>query len=380
MPELPRTQYAKSGDVHIAYQVSGHGPIDLVFVPGFVSHLEYDWEHPLRARFFHRLAAFSRLIRFDKRGTGLSDRGVEMPTLEQRMDDVRAVMDAVGSQRAALIGVSEGGPMSILFAATYPERTAALVIYGSYARRSWAPDYPCGWTDDQWRLGLERLERDWGGSSWGTEIWAPSWPTTRLPEVPRRLHAIGGEPRGGRRGLADEQGHRRPAHPAHGPRAHPGPAPHRRPARPSSSTARYLAERIPGAKLVELPGRDHLPWAGDADAILERDRGVPDRRPARRRARPRAGHGALHRHRRRRPSARPSSATGAGATSSPRHYALVRRELERFRGREIDTAGDGFFAAFDGPARAIRCAPPFATASRSLGLEVRAGSTPASAR
>ena len=157
MSELPRTQYAKSGDVHIAYQVNGRGPIDLVFVPGFVSHLEYDWEHPLPARFFQRLSSSSRLIRFDKRGTGLSDRVAEMPTLEQRMDDVRAVMDAVGSQRAALFGISEGGPMSVLFAATYPERTTALVLYGSYARRSWAPDHPFGWTEEQWNLALERL-------------------------------------------------------------------------------------------------------------------------------------------------------------------------------------------------------------------------------
>ena len=222
MPELPRTQYAKSGDVHIAYQVSGHGPIDLVFVPGFVSHLEYDWEHPLPARFFHRFEAFSRLIRFDKRGTGLSDRGVEMPTLEQRMDDVRVVMDAVGSQRAALIGVSEGGPMSILFAATYPERTAALVIYGSYARRSWAPDHPCGWTDDQWRLGLRAARAGLGRQLVGHGDLGPEHgPRRELQEVPRRLHAIRGEPRGGRRGLADEQGHRRPAHPAHGPRPPP---------------------------------------------------------------------------------------------------------------------------------------------------------------
>jgi pimeloyl-ACP methyl ester carboxylesterase len=123
-------------------------------------HLEHEWEHPLPARFFQRLSSFSRLIRFDKRGTRLSDRAVEIPTLEQRMDDVRAVM--VGSQRAALSGVSEGGPMSVLFAATYPERTARLVLYGSYARRSWAPDHPFGWTEEQWSVALERLERDWG--------------------------------------------------------------------------------------------------------------------------------------------------------------------------------------------------------------------------
>src|SRR5262245_6376283 len=138
MTGTPKTRYARSGDLHIAYQVMGEAALDLVFVPGFVSHLEQDWQSPATATCLGRLASFSRLIRFDKRGTGLSDRVGGMPTLEQRMDDVRAVMDSVGSERAALFGVSEGGPMSVLFAATYPERTSALVLYGTYARRSWA--------------------------------------------------------------------------------------------------------------------------------------------------------------------------------------------------------------------------------------------------
>jgi pimeloyl-ACP methyl ester carboxylesterase len=169
MSDLPRTRYVKSGEVHIAYQVLGDGPIDLLWVPGFVSHLEYDWEHPRPARFFRRLASFSRLIRFDKRGTGLSDR-VAIPTLEEPMDDVRAVLDATGSSRAALIGVSEGGPMSLLYAATYPERTSALVLYGSYARRAWAPDHPFGVTSERMRGILETLEKDWGASV-AMEIW-----------------------------------------------------------------------------------------------------------------------------------------------------------------------------------------------------------------
>src|SRR5207247_3765819 len=156
------TQYTKSGDLHIAYQVSGAGGLDLVMVPGFVSHLEYGWEHPWAANYFERLGTFSRLIRFDKRGTGLSDRIGGIPTLEQRMDDVRAVMDAAGSERAALLGVSEGGPMSLLFAATYPERTSALVLYGSYARRSWAPDHPFGHTDEEWRGMIAAIDTSWG--------------------------------------------------------------------------------------------------------------------------------------------------------------------------------------------------------------------------
>jgi pimeloyl-ACP methyl ester carboxylesterase len=173
MPSLPKTQYTKSGDLHIAYQVTGKGPFDLVFVPGFVSHLEYQWEYPGSARLFERLGSFSRLICFDKRGTGLSDRVGNIPTLEQRMDDVRAVMDAIGSERAALFGISEGGPMSLLFAATYPERTSALVLYGSYARRTWAADHPVGRTAEEMGGVIEAMERDWGGPV-AVDLWAPS--------------------------------------------------------------------------------------------------------------------------------------------------------------------------------------------------------------
>src|SRR6516225_292424 len=146
----PETRYAKSGDVHIAYQVTGEGSVQLVFVPGFVSHVEANWQAPARAKFFRRLAAFSQLILFDKRCTGLSHRTSPIVTLEQRMDDVRAVMEGVGWERAALFGISEGGPMSILFAATYPERTTALVMYGAYAKRAWAEDHPSGWGDEEW--------------------------------------------------------------------------------------------------------------------------------------------------------------------------------------------------------------------------------------
>src|SRR5262245_676041 len=170
----PETRYAQSGDVGIAYQVLGDGPLDLLIVPGFISHLEQAWEEPGYVRFLQSLASFSRLIRFDKRGTGLSDRTTETPSLEQRMDDVRVVMDAVGSRRAALFGVSEGGPMSILFAATFPERTAALILYGSIARGAWAPDYPWGpKTDAEYDAWLDKLRKNWGGSE-SVEWWAPS--------------------------------------------------------------------------------------------------------------------------------------------------------------------------------------------------------------
>src|SRR5262247_2267471 len=206
MSDLPRTRYVKSGEVHIAYQVLGDGPIDLLWVPGFVSHLEYDWEHPRPARFFRRLASFSRLIRFDKRGTGLSDR-VAIPTLEERMDDVRAVLDATGSSRAALIGVSEGGPMSLLYAATYPERTSALVLYGSYARRAWAPDHPFGVTSERMRGILETLEKDWGASV-AMEIWSPSMLGDRLQAVASDISKTCGKSRRSDFRDADEHGDR----------------------------------------------------------------------------------------------------------------------------------------------------------------------------
>src|SRR6267378_4560979 len=160
----PQTRYTRSGDVNIAYQVIGEGPLDLVYVMGWVTNLEAFWQEPSVARFFQRLASFSRLILFDKRGTGLSDRVPisELPTLEQRMDDVRAVMDAAGSERAALFGVSEGGPMCALFAATYPKRTSALVMAGSYARRKSAPDYPWGMTEAEVEAFIEHVEESWG--------------------------------------------------------------------------------------------------------------------------------------------------------------------------------------------------------------------------
>ena len=162
MAEIPSTHYVKSDDVHIAYQVIGEGSFDLLFVPGFVSNVETIWQSPEQSAFFRRLASFSRLILFDKRGTGMSDRSSQIFTLEQRMHDVQAILDAVGSKRAALFGISEGGPMSLLYTATYPERTSALVLYGSYAKRSWAPDYLFGWTDEQWQAVLDDIEHNWG--------------------------------------------------------------------------------------------------------------------------------------------------------------------------------------------------------------------------
>ncbi len=369
----PVTRYAKSGDVHIAYQVVGEGPIDLVFVPGFVSHVEASWQTPNREKFFSRLASFSRLILFDKRGTGLSDRSSQLFTLEQRMDDVRAVMDAVGSERAAVFGISEGGPMSILFAATYPERTSALVMYGTYAKRAWAEDHPFGWKDEDWEKFFTNVERHWGTPRGiDLNVWAPSvasdertssnvaaymraaaspgavkavmqmnreidvrnvLPTVRVPTLIAH--------RTGDRNISIEQ-------------------------------ARYMAERMPNARFVELPGEDHMLWFGDRETLLgeveEFLTGVrhdpePDRVLAT----------VLF--------SDIVDATKRAAELGDRqwrdllaaHHSLIRKELGRFRGLEIDTAGDGFFATFDGPARAIRCAEAIQNAVTQLGLTIRTG-------
>jgi class 3 adenylate cyclase len=370
MPSPPKTQYAKSGDLHIAYQVTGTGPLDLVFVPGFVSHLEYQWEYPESVRFFERLSSFSRLIRFDKRGTGLSDRVGGIPTLEQRMDDVRAVMDAVGSERAALFGVSEGGPMSLLFAATYPERTSALVVYGSYARRAWAPDHPFGRTNEEMGRVIETMEREWGGPV-GVEIWAPSlmgderfkqwWANyLRLAASPGAAVAVM------RMNMEIDVRHVLPLVRV------PALVIHRTGDRLTRvEQGRYLAERIPGARLAELPGDDHLPFFNSDQIIDEVEEFLTGTRHA--------------------PEADRVLATvlftdivgsteRAAAIGDRRwhellggYYGTARRELARFRGREIDTAGDGFFAAFDGPARAIRCAEAISAGVRPLGIEIRAG-------
>jgi pimeloyl-ACP methyl ester carboxylesterase len=261
------TKYTKTGDLSIAYQVVGHGPLDLVLVHGFVSHLEVAWEEPHLAQFLNRLASFSRLILFDKRGTGLSDPVADPPTFPQRMDDIRAVMDAVGSERAALMGISEGGPLSIVFACTYPERTQALIAYGSYARWRQDVDYPWGRTPAQYDGFLEGIARAWETGEW----WIQHNPTALAEERYRtwwaRYLRAAASP-----GMATAlvkmnseidvrdvlPGVQVPTLVLH---------------RTNElwfdvGNARYLAQRIPRAKLVELPGVDHVPWVGDAEAVL----------------------------------------------------------------------------------------------------------------
>ncbi len=367
----PETRYVKSGDVHIAYQVVGDGPIDLVFVPGFVSHLEYQWELPAGARLFERLASFSRLIRFDKRGTGLSDRVLEVPTLEQRMDDVRIVMDAVGSKRAAVFGISEGGPMSALFAATYPERTAALILYGTFARSAWAEDHPWGRTAAEHQSRQEHLGRTWGTGQI-VDTFAPSdagnaavrrwWGNfERLSASPGAMLAVI------RMNYEIDARHVLPLVQS------PTLILHRSDDKVVNvEQARYLARNIPNARFVELPGSDHVPWAGNVDEITNeiqefltgaRTAAEPDRVLA-----------TLVF------TDLVDSTKRAASLGDQRwrglleqHHAAIRRELARFRGREIDCAGDGFLATFDGPARAVRCATAIRDAVAALGLEVRAG-------
>jgi pimeloyl-ACP methyl ester carboxylesterase len=368
----PEIRYAKSDGVHIAYTVLGRGPIDLVYVPGWVSHLDCAWEEPDFARYYERLAAFSRLILFDKRGTGLSDRAADLPTLEQRMDDVRAVMDAAGSARAAVMGVSEGGVMSALFAATYPERTSALILYATYARRIWAPDYPWAPTSEERQQYVDAIERGWGTELTELAIYAPTMASDerfrRWWDRYRRLSASPGAALALAR-MNTEADIRRVLPSIRVPTL----VLHRTGDRDMNvAEGRYIAARIPGAKFVELPGEDHLPFLGDADALLDeveefltgvRRGPEPDRVLAT----------ILF--------ADIVASTERAASAGDRrwrtvlesYHTMAQAEIERHRGRVIDTAGDGIFAAFDGPARAVRCACAIGECARTMGLEVRAG-------
>ena len=367
---MRETRYAKSGDVSIAYQVVGDGPLDLVYVHGWVSNVEYGWEVPPLARFLGRLASFSRLILFDRRGTGLSDRVPEhrLPTLEERMDDVRTVLDEVGSERAAIFGVSEGGALSALFAATYPKRTVALVTFGIFAKRVWSADYPWAPTPEERRKEFESVEREWGRGAVGAIVpSADEALTRRIAAFFRHSASPGAALALLKMNTEIDVRHVLPA--IHVPTL----VIHRTGDRDANvEEGRWIASQIPGAKFVELPGEDHVPWVGDqdivADEIEEFLTGV-------------------------RPQPEPDrvlatvlftdivSSTARAAELGDRrwrqllaaHDAAARRELERFQGREVKTLGDGFLTTFDGPARAIRAACAIRDAVRDLSLEVRAG-------
>jgi pimeloyl-ACP methyl ester carboxylesterase len=373
MNDLPTTRYVKSDDVHIAYQVFGEGPLDLLFVPGFVSNIEAVWQSPDHSAFFRRLASFSRVIMFDKRGTGMSDRGSQIFTLEQRMHDVQAVLDEVGCERAALFGVSEGGPMSLLYSATYPARTSALVLYGTYAKRSWAPDYPFGWKDDQWERVFDNFKRHWGTTqSLAVTLFAPSLAADRQAAERVASYTRAAASPGAAVAIMQMNREIDVRHVLPTIRI-PTLILHRTADRViDAAHAHYMAERIPGAKLVELAGVDHNYVAGDRDALLDQVEAFLT--------------GTRHVHEPERVLATVLFVDIVGSTQRAAvlgdsawrelleaFYAKARAVLEQYRGREINTSGDGLLAAFDGPARAVRCAAAIRDGVRSLGLEVRCG-------
>jgi pimeloyl-ACP methyl ester carboxylesterase len=369
----PETRYARSGDLHIAYQVVGSGPQDLVFVHGWISHIEHVWEEPSLARFFSRLASFTRLILLDKRGTGMSDPVPldRLPTLEERMDDVRAVMNAAGSERAALFGTSEAGALNLLFAATHPDRTTALVLLNSYARIAWDHDYPWGISAESAEELLKAIEAGWGHGVAFEALVASQANDPAMRTWWARYQRLAASPGAAvtllRRAFnTDARGvlstirvptliMHRSGDPFTGP-----------------EHGRYLAQHISGAHFVELSGVDHLLFAEDADRIVAEVRefltGIREEREAERVLATVLFVDIVD-------STARAAALGDRRWRDllDRYYGVVRAELARFRGRELDTAGDGVFASFDGPARAIRCGVSLKNGLRSLGISVRVG-------
>jgi pimeloyl-ACP methyl ester carboxylesterase/class 3 adenylate cyclase len=369
--ENPRTRYARSGDAHIAYQVFGDGELDLVVVPGFVSNIEFYWQVPGIRRIMERMASYARVVLFDKRGTGLSDPVADVPPLEQRMDDMQAVMDAAGVERAALYGISEGGPASLLFAATYPDRVSALVIYGSTPRFSAAEDFPWGASAEELEAMIEEAERDWGeGALLG--YFAPSSADDEMiQEVWGHFLRAGASPAMGIRVLRSwhEFDIRDILPSIHVPTL----VIHRKGDRICPvEGARLMADLIEGARYVELDEPDHLPFLGDVDRIGDE---VEEFLTGTRRARPADRILATVMFTDIVDSTRRASHLGDRRWGElrARHDEITRRQLERFRGKEVKTLGDGFLATFDGPARAVECACAIRDGVQTLGIEVRAG-------
>jgi pimeloyl-ACP methyl ester carboxylesterase len=368
MDQLPATRYARSGDAGIAYQVLGEGPPDVLMVPGFPSHLELAWEYPRLASFYRQLASVCRLIVMDKRGIGLSDRvpPSQLPGIEQRTDDVRAVLDAVGSDRAALVGASDGGPIAAFFAATYPERTDRLALINTYARRIRSKDYPWAPTADSWAAFESDVRNHWGdplfvenlAPGYASDMEFLAWwarllrqsispgsavayfamnrdvlpaihvPTLVLHRTGDRINPVGG--------------------------------------------GRFMADQIPGARMVELPGNEHHPWLGDSATLLgeleefltgTRGGAASDRVLATLLFTDIVG-------------STPTAARlgdRAWKVLLEAHRDIVRSELQRHHGREVGTTGDGFLALFDGPARAVRCALAIIGRLAEIGVSIRAG-------
>lgn len=368
---VPDTRYTKSGEIHIAYQVVGDGSRDVLYLPGIFAHIELQWEEPSYARFLRRLSSFSRLITLDMRGTGLSDRSAQLPLLEHQMDDVTSVLDAAGSDRAVVFGVSQSGPMAALYAATNPQRTQALILYGAYASSVAKPGYPWGrshaWVEEY----HETLDSKWGQGAFLRDV-APSRQSDdafrrwwgrfeRYSSSPGNALAFG---------QAHVQDDVRDVLPTIS-------VPTLVIQRDSDSYrdvghGRFLASQIPGAKYVEVPGSDHLPYIGDQDAIIDEIEefltGV-------------------------RPGAEPQrvlatvlftdivGSTEMAANLGDRewrnvldaHFLRAEQVLERYRGRLIKTMGDGLLATFDGPARGVRCATEIRDSVREIGIHIRAG-------
>jgi len=373
--DMPETLYVRSGDVAIAYQVLGAGPFDVVFAPGSVSHVELNWDSAGLAALLRGIAGHARLIVFDKRGTGLSDRDVGVPTLEDRSDDIRAVMDAAGSQRAALVGVSEGVPMSVVFAASYPERVSALVLYGGMARQLWAPNYQFGTPERLYRRDLEEGVEAFMTPGGLEALARNGFPSAEEEEVRAvaRIFRYGASPAASealdRMNMSIDVREVLPVISAPALVLHQRSDPYVR-----TEHGRYLAEHIPGAVFAELDGDGHILTPSDARQILALM--IPFLQEAAARKAPEPDKVLA--------TILFSDIVGSTARAAElgdrqwrqllaEHHARVRGQLARFRGVELDTAGDGFFARFDGPARGIRCAVAIRDALRDLGLEVRLG-------
>jgi len=375
--DLPETRYALSGDVSIAYQVHGEGTTDLIVCPGWISNVELTWEDESATAHWRRLGEFARVIRFDKRGTGLSDRGVGIADMETRMDDIRAVLDAVGSERAFVMGASEGGPLAALFAAAYPERTAGLILWGAAPRFTRAPGFPWGPTREQYLAGVEDYSRRWGSRELAAEMLAGAGESPSDDDVDFVVKRMLRSASPGAIRQLDLMNLEIDVRDAVQAIRTPTLVMHRKgdPNVPVEA-GRWFAEHIPGARLLEFEGTEHMIAGGDPESV---ERALREFLSSVAQADTAA--------------AEPESVLATvlftdivGSTAKAaelgdrgwrelveRHHAVIRAELARYRGREVDTAGDGFFATFDGPARAIRCGRAVTEAVRELGLEVRAG-------
>jgi class 3 adenylate cyclase len=368
---LPAARYAKSGDVHIAYVVYGSGPVDVMWVPTWISQVEYLWAEPTIAETFRRIGSFARIMCFDRRGSGMSDPLHGVPTLEQQMDDVLAVMDAAGSERAAVFATLEGGPLGSLFAATHPDRVESLILYATFARSVWAPDYQWAWRTEEREAAMKQAVEIWGEGQVAAAIAPSRADDTEFMDWAGRIERLAASPATIRQ-ILDVIGQFDVRHVLPTIRV-PTLVMHRRDDNfINVEHSRYIAQQIPNARYVELQGDEHLFSVGDTDALVgeveefltgSRHEREPDRMLAtvlftdicdstKRAA---------------------SMGDADWRDLLARHDAVVRRALDRHRGKEVKHTGDGFLATFDGPARAIRCAASITDAVRSLGIEVRSG-------